>query len=327
MYLTDNDRDHADLLFVRTKSGDEAQEQAARRELEDWCRTDQTRRDYVASLGAADRVLDALVPLALPRLPLPTLAATGNRTDVGRRRSLVRSVSPWLAAASVAAIATGVWILNPLISSTELVTRIGEQKEVALADGSHVMLNTATHLQYSERLHSREVHLLEGEASFDVEHKLYSPFRIYSEQTEVKVVGTYFSVRNLGDGSRIKVARGLVEVRATQASAPRLLAAGQQVETSRGSFRSDVHAVDINSINEWRDGRLMFDAAPLAEVLQEIQRYRERPILLLDPTLGELKFTGSFLVRQPDQILALLPSIYPLRVSLGADGTARISRR
>lgn len=322
MYLTEDDRDHADLLFVRMRSGDQAQERSARRELQAWCNTDQARREYVARLAVADQVLDALDPLPEPAAtPIASLEARRARLSPARR------ALPWLAAASVAAIATGLWIIDPVISSAQYSAKVGEQKEVLLADGSHVVLNTGTHLQYSARLHSREIRLLEGEATFDVEHHLLRPFRVFSEQTQVKVVGTFFSVRNLGDGSRIKVARGLVEVRALDTPQPRLLSAGQQVDTSSGHFDSEVRPVDINSISDWRDGRLVFDAVPLREVLQEIQRYRERPIQLLDPKLGELKFTGSFSIKQPDQVLGLLPNIYPVRVAIAADGTARISRR
>ncbi len=317
MQLMDSDRDHADLLFVRMGSGEPDQERAARHALEAWCGEHVERRKYVASLLKADALLNEL-----PALPLPPAAHLPRGQAPAWRRPV-----PYLAAAAVVTLAVAIWIANPVLSTQAYTTAVGEQQTITLADGSHVVLNTDTQLRFSDRLHSREAHLIRGESLFDVEHKRFKPFRVLSEQTQVQVVGTYFSVRNQGDGSAVKVARGLVEVRASGDSAARLLTAGQQVATANGQFTADIRPVDVNSVSNWREGRLMFEAVPLRDMLRELQRYWPAAIVLQDKALGDSLFTGSFSTRQPDQVLQLLPSLYPVRVVVSSDGTAHIYHR
>lgn len=313
MQLKDADRDYADLLYVRMLSGDPAGEEQARVELEIWAKGKPDRLAYIASLTKAEAVLNAL-----PRLPLPK-----------RPRAVLRSTRQvaWLAAASLAFAATCIWIVNPELSSQTYATNVGEQKNIVLKDGSTASLNTGTRLSFTERLRSREVNLITGEALFDVQHSPIRPFTVAAEKTRVKVVGTSFSVRNRESGSRIEVVRGLVEVSPADDTASRLLRAGEAVETARGAFSSDIEPVDVASVSQWRDGRVTFDGVPLSSMIEELRRYRLAPIQLLDPKLGTLQFTGSFSTTQPDLVLKLLPSLYKVRVVLDADGTARISRK
>ena len=49
-------------------------------------------------------------------------------------------------------------------------TRLGERREVRLADGSRIHLNTASTVEVSLREDSRRVRLVKGEALFEVAH-------------------------------------------------------------------------------------------------------------------------------------------------------------
>ncbi|WP_437882366.1 FecR family protein [Pseudomonas sp. LRF_L74] len=314
--LSDDDRDYADLLFVRTRSGDPVRQQQAWQALESWA-SDGERRSYLRRLARADAVIDQAAVVA------GSPASSSARPARQRRR--IGAVGAL--AACIVFLASGLWWLNPVLDSERYDVGVGEQREVHLSDGSRVVLNTATALQYASRLRSREVHLLRGEALFEVVHGTLRPFTVQSADTRVRVVGTVFSVRRLSDGSQIKVANGRVEVRVDAEHEPRVLGAGEQLQTARGRFDGDVRQVDAASVGNWSDGRLVFDSTPLVEALAELQRYRKAPIILREEDIGELKLTGSFSSREPERILQLLPVVFKLKVSFAPDGTAQISRR
>lgn len=74
-------------------------------------------------------------------------------------------------------------------------TAVGEQYLLPLPDGSSVRLNTDTEIEirYSNQL--RAIHLVKGEAFFEVAQILERPFQVYANGGLVQAVGTAFSVR------------------------------------------------------------------------------------------------------------------------------------
>ena len=72
--------------------------------------------------------------------------------------------------AVLAALATGLWIVDPVYRSEAYATAVGETRTHTLADGSTVALNTASALDVQWRLRSRRLHLARGEAMFRVAH-------------------------------------------------------------------------------------------------------------------------------------------------------------
>lgn len=313
--LSDDDRDHADLLFIRTRSGNPEQQRQAWQSLQEWAVT-RERRDYLSRLARTDAAMAQLIVRPEPQ-----------RLDGPARRSRWRGWQPLASAAVLLLLLGGTWWFNPTLSREHHQVAIGEQQELALADGSRVVLNTGSELMFSNRLRSRDARLLHGEALFDVEHGVLRPFQVQSGDSRVRVVGTLFSVRRLESGTRVAVANGRVEVLPQGERDAVLLEAGQQVETADGHFLGDIGLVDSAMVGSWSQGRLVFDRVPLKDALAELQRYRKAPIRLLDESLGKQTLTGSFSSSEPDRILELLPNIFSLRVSIAEDGTAYIRRR
>ena len=81
------------------------------------------------------------------------------------------------------------------ITWNRLVIPKGNAYELELADGTHVWLNAESELTYPTRFPNdiREVKL-KGEAYFDVAKNPEKPFRVLTNEIEVKVLGTSFNV-------------------------------------------------------------------------------------------------------------------------------------
>ena len=92
------------------------------------------------------------------------------------------------------------------------VTAIGEQKTITLADNSVVQLNTNSRLSvdYNDKL--RGIHLIEGEAHFQVAHNPDLPFEVYTGTGVVRAVGTSFSVYIKHKQVEVVVDQGIVEI-------------------------------------------------------------------------------------------------------------------
>ncbi|MFT4045629.1 MAG: FecR domain-containing protein [Solimonas sp.] len=214
---------------------------------------------------------------------------------------------------------------DPAYRHERYETAIGEQRRLALRDGSTVTLDTGSRLELSWHLRSRRA-VLDGQALFDVARAAWRPFRVAAGDARVRVVGTAFNVREADGGAStlVTVLRGRVAVRAAADGGDELLLGiGERARVRAGQVSAEAR-VDTARGLPWTQGRLVFERTPLRDVLAEIQRYRRAPLTLTEPRLGALPLSGVFSVARSDDLLDLLPRMLPVRVERGADGAVRI---
>ncbi|AVR68792.1 FecR family protein [Pseudomonas paraeruginosa] len=224
------------------------------------------------------------------------------------------------------AVGTLAW-LDPAYQHERFVTAIGERRDVTLADGSQLLLDSGSQVEVSWHPFSRQVELRSGQALFEVSPALYRPFVVSAGSIRVRVLGTRFNVRRLDDDVRVTLARGRVEVaNMAAAKAPLVLLPGQQVDSIGGQL-TPVAKVDAATAMAWQDDRLVFERTPLGEAVALLRHYRKAPIRMDDPSLASLRLTGVFAAHNADLLLDLLPSILPVAVSRQEDGSVEIQRK
>jgi ferric-dicitrate binding protein FerR (iron transport regulator) len=106
--------------------------------------------------------------------------------------------------------ASGGWFL---LHRQLLTTRVGEIREVALPDGSHVVLNSDTVVEVGYTREQRRLRLKRGEAFFEVAHNPARPFDVEVGETTLRALGTAFNVRDRGAVVELTVSHGVVGVR------------------------------------------------------------------------------------------------------------------
>ncbi|AEB56328.1 FecR family protein [Ectopseudomonas mendocina] len=217
-----------------------------------------------------------------------------------------------------------VWSFDPSWHSEDVRTAVGQRDSLQLADGSRVVLNSATHLRIERRLRSRQIELLSGEATFTVEHG-DKPFIVRSQDVAVRDIGTVFNVRSDSRGVAVAVLEGEVEV-STRQSAPQRLQGGQQALAHAGRVGAG-EVANMERVTAWQHGKLRFDGTPLSEVIADIQRYRQAPVRLADPRLASLRVSGEFDSDAVESLLDLLPVILPVALMRSDDGSVTISGR
>lgn len=220
-------------------------------------------------------------------------------------------------------VAGSLWWLDPAWHTEQVRVAVGAQRELVLADGSQVLLDSGSRLQIERHLRSRQLELLEGQARFTVVHA-DAPFIVHSQGVRVRDIGTVFDVRSDVRGVRVGVLEGAVEVGIGH-GAVQPLRAGQQLLAAAGEL-GEVQAVASGAMEAWRSSVLRFDGTPLRDAIVDLQRYSEVPLRLADERTGGLRLSGEFDSRQVRALLEQLPAVLPVTVVRAADGGLVIGR-
>jgi transmembrane sensor len=177
-------------------------------------------------------------------------------------------------------------------------TAIGARETVALADGSHLILNTDTRLRAAVNDAGRMVWLDRGEAFFEVAHDPERPFVVLAGNRRITVLGTRFAVRRHADQVDVVVEEGRVQVELQTPSphgVPTVVTRNQEVVSSGGNVLVvSKAAAQIGNELSWRQGKLVFDQMTLAEAAAEFNRYNRKKLIIADAALANVRIGGSF---------------------------------
>ncbi|MGF1610368.1 MAG: FecR domain-containing protein [Kiloniellales bacterium] len=155
-------------------------------------------------------------------------------------------------------------------------------RQVALPDGSQATLNRNSAIRLRFGPAQRRVELLEGEAYFEVAPDPRRPFQVQALGGVSEALGTAYAVRRDAEGASVAVTEGQVAVSTEgQPDQGIALKAGEGVRYASDGRLGERFAVNGERGLAWRQGRVVFVDRPLAEALQELERYHPGRILLL----------------------------------------------
>lgn len=185
-------------------------------------------------------------------------------------------------------------------------TEWGEQRELVLADGSHLLLNTHSAVSIDFTAKQRAISLLAGEVYFQVAHNSDRPFVVTTDFGQIKVTGTEFNVYAQKQQITVTVAEGrvLVYKNASENDAV-VLTAGLQTIGDRHGIDPSVTA-DTERALAWRHGFLMFTLQPLSDVVDELNRYIPGRIVIADPGIRRRIVSGTFDLTRPSDISPII---------------------
>lgn len=220
-------------------------------------------------------------------------------------------------------------------------TNIGELRDVHLPDGSSITLGGRTEVSVTFSEHHRSVTVMEGQAWFKVAHNMHWPFVVTAGHSTITDVGTAFLVTRDSDRVIVTVTEGAVEVSARPPTRPSLkfgqgftlrpilapirVSSGEQVAFSDSGALSPLRETDTYAAVAWTRGRLTFDNQPLRYVIETVNRYSTRRIVI-SPSAGVLRFSGIVFDNDIEDWLQSLKLIFPVSVNESGAG-ARIQLR
>lgn len=189
------------------------------------------------------------------------------------------------------------WLMRP----DDYRTTLAERRVITLSDGSRLSLDTDTEVTVHYGKHDRSLHLLKGQARFDVAHDKRRPFSVVAGNQKIIATGTAFNIDLAGSRVLVTLIEGHVlvmeendETGATGAR-PRTieLRAGQQLATGAIATPQIVPA-NVQRVTAWTAGQLSFDDEPLWSVVDRVNRYSGTHLVIADPEVGAMKISGVF---------------------------------
>lgn len=231
---------------------------------------------------------------------IPSVAADASPRR--HRRRPAGAARHW--AAAVLLLGVALWVHASPWLYADYATAAGEGRTVDLADGSQLQLNTRTALSF-EHSGTRRLTLHQGEVFVRVSADPAHPFEVDTPAGTVRALGTAFEVRLADDGAVVTVYEHAVRVSPTRGEALASLEQGQRAAFS-GERVAGTETVDLERSSAWRRNRLVFQDRPLAQVVEELNRYRRFPMIVADPRIGALPVSGVFDTRDTDAALAMI---------------------
>jgi transmembrane sensor len=282
---------------------------------------------------------DLSVPIAEWRRARATREIRRERSSVGKWWWLSGGAIAVATLAAIAVLFTS-WPLrfgsggrpaSPVVYQTD----VGGLKDVYLNDGSSITLGGRTKVSVAFSAQRRSVSLIEGQAWFKVAHKPHWPFVVAAGDGTITDVGTAFMVTRESDRVVVTVTEGAVEVSARRpvwsvlrldrlfapkpVLTPIRVSRGEELAFGDNGALSAVKPTDTHAATAWTHGRLTFDDQPLRYVIETVDRYSSRHIVV-SPSAGALRFSGIVFDDEIEDWLQSLQAIFPVTVEeQGAD--------
>ncbi|WP_025129109.1 FecR domain-containing protein [Pseudomonas sp. PH1b] len=255
-----------------------------------------------------------LLQSKLGGLPPSLAMSTLDRPSSPERRAALGKLAMILA---VLPVGWGGWKLADSQQWTaDYRSPVGQQRELTLADGSKITLNTDTAIDVRFDASQRLIHLREGEILVQTapdDAPLPRPFLVSTRQGRMQALGTRFTVRERQPRTHLAVLEGAVKVELAdnRGATPLIINAGQGTDFSAHTF-GPITATDRYT-GAWTRGMLMADKMRLADFIDELTRYH-RGIVRLDPALADLPISGAYPISDTPRTLNMLAQTYPILV-------------
>lgn len=208
----------------------------------------------------------------------------------------------WSVAATIALfICAGLYFLHtkpkptPLQAQAALPKSIRHVREIRLADGSIVLLNKNSHLDYPAKFigNTREVYLT-GEAYFDIRHDPRHPFLVHAGQITTRVLGTAFNIKSEGRLIQVTVTRGRVKV-STPKKNLGIVLPNHQISYNETNHQSSKNILNAKITVLWKETDLVMDHMTLKEAATVLTERYGIKVMLDNEKIGGCRFSATFL--------------------------------
>jgi transmembrane sensor len=268
---------------------------------------------HAAAYAKVRRVWHAMGPAATA-----VVAQNGN---AGRTNGQAAVAAPSfvsrraIMAGGLAAAAAGYFAIYPPLdlwpSYAELMadyrTGIGERRQVTLADAVSLDLNTRTSIAIgSQSADAARIRLIAGELSVSTPAAI-SSLTVIAGEGRVVATKANFNLRCDSDEVRVSCLQGAVNVERGGVTVS--LTGGQQVAYDAQAIRP-VTTIDPDHVTAWQRGMLIFDATPVAQVIEEANRYRSGRIVLMNSEIGRRRLSAQLRITDVDKIVGQIVHIF-----------------
>ncbi|MCW3467893.1 FecR family protein [Chitinophaga nivalis] len=260
-------------------------------------------------------------------------------------KAVIKKMAPWKMMTGIAACiailvtAYSLWQMpGKTTYRNEVITKNGSKTSLILPDGTSVVLNACSRLQYDANrfLSGKREVVLTGEAYFDVKQDPSHPFMIKAGQVNIRVLGTVFNVKAYTEDATVETTllSGKVEVHFPENTTARQrvvvlqpeqkLTIGnrlpaQQQPTITNNNKTDqsyaITPVKINAAGQtdavnletaWMSDRFEFDKITLEQLSHDLERWYNVTVKFRNDRYKKEVVTGAFRKQHLEEILQAL---------------------
>ncbi len=152
--------------------------------------------------------------------------------------------------------------INRLIVPKQMVFNL------ILADGSEVMLNANSSIEYPSEFDTAERRVkVSGEVFFNVK-KSNVPFIVENDKASIRVYGTKFTVNSNGEDFSAVLINGSVGVTPKNEKEVMIKPSEKIIVMQSGDY--EVKEVDVNKYTDWTRGEFVIEKGRLGELIEEL---------------------------------------------------------
>jgi ferric-dicitrate binding protein FerR (iron transport regulator) len=222
---------------------------------------------------------------------------------------------PWLklaAALVFIAVCTG-WLFLSYIDDNatdahKTVTNANEPRYIQLPDGSSVILNSASTLEFPESFNEkREVYLV-GEGYFDITHDPSREFIVHTGKLKTTVLGTAFNIQAYSGNANITVTvtRGKVKV-SDEKNDFWIVNPNEQITFDRRNNHKRQVITDSHTVIAWMEKDIYFNDVTLEQVVDQLEKRFGKEIEIHNDQIKNCRFTATFIKGEDiEQILRII---------------------
>lgn len=274
--------------------------------------------DHAAAFDQASKVWQDVEPVARkvvgPHPLVQTRSILAKQPRLGRRAFLGGALAA--SAVGVAELAIhpplGLWpSWRELLADYR--TKPGEQRRVNLLGNVAIDMNTRTSISLlSTQNIARRIELISGEAIISAPPASLSLFSVLAANGRISASDARFDLRCDGQSACVTGLKGEIRIECGEAALS--LIEGRQVTYSSQGF-GQVVTVNPTLITAWQDGIIIFDATPVSQVVEEINRYRAGRVILTNTALGQERFSARFRISDIDGLVDKLTRVFGARAT------------
>lgn len=279
--------------------------------LQEWLNASEENRKYFSDMqevwiAASDETEDS--SFNKDKAYQLFLKQTGVTPQQGINKRKAFQLRPWMYAAAMIivvficgtiAFQSGKSVIRNQLTQISIEAPYGSKTKLYLPDGTLVWLNAGSKMSYAQDFGINERTLdLSGEAYFEVIKNEEMPFKVHTEELDVKVLGTKFNFRNYKDDLEAKVCLLEGKVALNTREKETILHPDQQALLDKKTGKLSVSGTKAAYSAEWTNDRLYFDEVLLSDIIKELERSYDVKITVADDTLNTIRFYGNFRKRE-----------------------------
>ena len=211
----------------------------------------------------------------------------------------------------------GIGLVTSLLLSENNITQTtarGEKREIVLADGSHVFLNSNSSITYTEDFTTKRDITLKGEAFFKVFHDEEKPFTVTTGKIKTRVLGTSFNINSFEkDDVLVSVNTGKVAVTSIEKDTTVFLIKNEQVvfkDNIKPFFSKD----DSEEQIAWTKNIIVLHQTTLAKTAKVLENWYDVQIDFENEKIKEQTISGKFKEEKLENVLESLALIKHLKI-------------